>query len=326
MSARDRDPLNPEERALAARLQRAGAAEAPPAALDARILAAAREAARHPPRASRRPRLAAWLPGGAITVVGTAAAFVIAIGTAWQLRPVERPSASAPQADDGVVAVELLGPRATHPDTAAGPAPDSAAAVRGPAEQSRNAGPAPRAEAAREITGPRASDPAAVADAPAPAQTGADPRPPATSVADASATFAAPAAADATPLPPSADVAPGAASSNAEAAAAAGTSLSEPTVPGVERPRRATYTTAARARAATHDDRAASPRRAEDRSTVLAEIPIDADAELAPAAWLERIRARRDAGDVDGARESLRRFVIANPRLRVPPDLRHPGP
>lgn len=45
------------------------------------------------------------------------------------------------------------------------------------------------------------------------------------------------------------------------------------------------------------------------------------DIALAPAAWLERIRDRVQAGDRQGAEHSLRRFVLAHPAQRVPRDL-----
>ncbi|HEY4581694.1 MAG TPA: hypothetical protein VIG88_02360 [Lysobacter sp.] len=48
---------------------------------------------------------------------------------------------------------------------------------------------------------------------------------------------------------------------------------------------------------------------------------VDADTRLTMRAWLARIRERRDAGDAAGARESLRRFRIAHPRVPVPDDL-----
>lgn len=99
MSRRDRpDPLQPAERDLAEALARTASAPGPSPALDAAILAAAREAAAargtgvpaatapSPASAARghrpRHRSAAWLRGGAL-----AATVVLAVGVAWQLRP-----------------------------------------------------------------------------------------------------------------------------------------------------------------------------------------------------------------------------------------------
>jgi hypothetical protein len=58
----------------------------------------------------------------------------------------------------------------------------------------------------------------------------------------------------------------------------------------------------------------------EDKGTVLP--PIDDDARLSQARWIERIRARVDAADGDGARESLRRFHARYPGTIIPTDLR----
>lgn len=49
---------------------------------------------------------------------------------------------------------------------------------------------------------------------------------------------------------------------------------------------------------------------------------IDADAALPVRDWLTRIRERRDAGDIDGARASLKRFARDYPEARIPRDLR----
>lgn len=49
--------------------------------------------------------------------------------------------------------------------------------------------------------------------------------------------------------------------------------------------------------------------------------PIDDDARLSPTRWIERIRARVNASDGDGARESLRRFHARYPDAAIPDDL-----
>lgn len=311
MSAPDRDPLSSEERELAAHLQRLGGPDGPPAALDARILAAARAAAVPPaPRhASRRPRFATWLPGGAITAVGTAAALVLAIGTAWQLRPVDRPAVQRPAiADDGAVAFELLGPREKAvPPSATDEASAEVSAPRPPVPAA-----APRASTSDSTTERRV----AASDAAEP------------TAGTRTAASAAPAAAE-SDLPASetastAITAPRSALPDAVERDAATPQSAVPVDASGPR-RRATYTTAARARAES-DDRprdAATRARPDDRDAIdLAMIPVRADADLSPAEWLERIRARRDAGDVDAARESLQRFMRAHPRVRPPSDLR----
>jgi len=49
---------------------------------------------------------------------------------------------------------------------------------------------------------------------------------------------------------------------------------------------------------------------------------LDADAALPPRQWLQRIRQRHEEGDDEGARASLRHFVEAHPKARIPRDLR----
>ena len=48
---------------------------------------------------------------------------------------------------------------------------------------------------------------------------------------------------------------------------------------------------------------------------------IEDDATLPPTQWIGRIRARMDAGDSAGARESLRRYATRYPDAWIPPDL-----
>jgi resuscitation-promoting factor RpfA len=80
MTPHHEDPLGTEERELARRLARLGASAEPSAALDARILDAARvPGATATLATSRRPR---WQVG-----FGVAASLALAMGVAWQLRP-----------------------------------------------------------------------------------------------------------------------------------------------------------------------------------------------------------------------------------------------
>ena len=48
---------------------------------------------------------------------------------------------------------------------------------------------------------------------------------------------------------------------------------------------------------------------------------VDADARLTRRQWLQKIRHRRDAGDVDLARASLERYLAQYPETRLPRDL-----
>lgn len=50
--------------------------------------------------------------------------------------------------------------------------------------------------------------------------------------------------------------------------------------------------------------------------------PVAQDFRLAPEDWLQRVRDRRDSGDPDSARRSIREFVRAHPQRVLPKDLR----
>lgn len=54
----------------------------------------------------------------------------------------------------------------------------------------------------------------------------------------------------------------------------------------------------------------------------LAEVPVADDRELELADWIDRIRLRRDAGDLVGARESLQLLRRTYPQAVLPDDLR----
>ena len=51
-------------------------------------------------------------------------------------------------------------------------------------------------------------------------------------------------------------------------------------------------------------------------------MAVGDDRRLDRIGWLERVRARRDSGDLDGARASLRLFQREHPRVHLPDDLR----
>lgn len=259
-------PLSAEERELAARLARLDASAGPSAALDARILGAARAAVARPTRRARWPQ-----------AVGAAAVLVAAVGLAWQLRPMfQLPAPLHRQgAGDGhgaapsetVVQVEPVPPSAPAPLQASGDVAPP------PAAQARSA-----AVAKGRTASPR---PAPAAAAPAPRA----------SVTHESADEAVPPLDAALPD----RAAPMAAAAPAPASAAQKAAVAE----------------------ATHDAAAEpAPPSADARAD------IEADARLPRTEWIARIRERRDAGDLAGARASLARFVRLHPRARVPADLR----
>ena len=80
------EPLSPEERELAQLTARLGPQGEPSPALDARVLAAA-HAALQPTSAARNSRRKPRWP----VALGLAASMVLAVGIAWQLRPLQSP-------------------------------------------------------------------------------------------------------------------------------------------------------------------------------------------------------------------------------------------
>lgn len=266
----EHDALDPDERGMAARLA-ASPPPGPSAALDARILAAARAASTAPPTASRRP--ARRWP----TAVGAAATLVIAVGLAWQLKPLldmpppMRQTPMGPPAD-----VEVLAE--ARPIVA--PAAPAAADAASPADSARVAAPEPgRAAAAARVQ-------------------------------------------KATPVPQQAP----AVASHDFVDEAVGDHAQEPalaTAAAPPPPPAAPEAAARFAESATQAQRSLQAREGAAAASVTEAFgPVSIDASLPPLEWLERIRARRAAGDIDGARESLRGFMREHPRLRVPDDLR----
>ncbi|MBA0401992.1 MULTISPECIES: hypothetical protein [Stenotrophomonas maltophilia group] len=319
------EPLTPEERELARLLGRR-AEQAPPAALDAAILAAARAAVDAPgtdvaaaPEAPRKQRTGPRWPA----VFGIAASMVIAIGIAWQLRP-EPPlvpagetAAAAPAAAEDVAVA----------DQAAGSgSADSAVAVAEPAA----------APAAPESAPVSAAPAPAIARAhkPAPAKTAEVPAQAARSMAaDAAAdtSFAAlppaPAAAPPAPPEPAAYSAPAPASAPAASGAMKARTAAAPVANAAE---------AERAQALDRVEITSMKREAPSRSAPgimrrgsdaglsadAVQAEVDADARLPRRQWLQKIRARRDDGQRDLARASLERYVQQYPEARLPRDLR----
>jgi putative IMPACT (imprinted ancient) family translation regulator len=110
--------LTPDERALAENLARIGPRAEPSPALDARVLAAARDAVAVPQRRQRR-----WP-----AVLGLAASLVLAVGLAWRLRPV--PDAG-PEAHVPTSAAPMSTESAARNDTAEQPMADTSGRIAG---------------------------------------------------------------------------------------------------------------------------------------------------------------------------------------------------
>mgnify|MGYP000917547315 FL=1 len=311
------EPLTPEERELARLLGRR-AEQAPPAALDATILAAARAAVQAPPAdaadagsvRARRPRRH-WP-----AVFGVAASMVFAIGIAWQLRP-EPPALPAHDAQitaprvAGEVAAEVAAQPAEDPTrpspaepaiASAPPAPPAPVAAPRPAAPARSSAPqtpaptvAARAKAAAQATERAAADTAA-------------PPPAAEPPAAVAYSVQLPAAA---PAPPSLEARDAVAplSGAMEAAPASAGQRGDTT----------TLKRAAPLRSAP-----GVMRRGSDAalSATAVQAEVAADAQLPRRQWLQKIRERRDEGQRDIARASLERYVQQYPESRLPRDLR----
>ncbi|MEN5208985.1 hypothetical protein ABE493_12780 [Stenotrophomonas terrae] len=350
------DMLTPEERELARLLGRPGRSAATPSAqLDARIIAMA-NAAQAPaavdtenpapeqtqataptPLPSAARRSSGWgRRRGLVSSLAVAASLVLVVGLAWQLRPLDAPPAMPAQAEANVAvaaaesaadsaAAAAQEPSAAPPaapmmdqlpvDVAAAPAaasPPAEAAAKehkaaapkpAPADGSRKdettvAEPASGAIAERA---PRAFSPAPVIAPPAP------PAPPAPMVM---------------PAPVQAPVYTEQAG-NADApqndlyrtqSAPARTAPPRPALTGpAPIPHAGT-------KAVT---KAAEARRQRAAAIAADSTPdIEADATLSRHQWIKRIRERLEAGDLDGAKASLRRFAHDYPEARIPRDLR----
>jgi len=282
--------LTPDERDLAERLARMGPRAEPSPALDARVLAAAREAVAVPRRRNRR-----WP-----AVLGLAASLVLAVGLAWRLRPVP----------DAVPEGRVSTPAARMPIESA--ARNDAAQPPGGAMSGRMAGSLDTAVAPKAET----PQPESIAGSPPSSASDSTPAAPMArrKVAEDNATAtsqSAPAApqfesapTESPPPPPPAPAAENAAPPQAlqrDAPAA-------PPEPDV--PPQAVGDEATRAANAVGDEPS------------LEVPPATADSPAVRDAWLQRIQVLVDDGDIAGAKASLRAFVLRYPDYTLPENLR----
>lgn len=311
-------PLTPEERALARLLGRP-APTAPSTALDEAVLAAARASLHTAPVAQSVPVPDAAAPASSVprtarrrsrlpAALGLAASVVFAVGIAWQLKP------DAPQ-----------------PAPSAAP---SAAVAALPAPAA-----APQASEARHDEAPMAAaDVAEVATAPVAKPSAPPPAPPRADTREPLVTRPVPAPPVAAPMPPPppAPAAPVAAPSPSQAyamdaVAAPAPALEKITTTGSRARQQATDIQSVPMAAEPARNAAGAPgvmRRAAPSavsgtlSDSAVNAAVDADATLPRKQWLQRIRERRDNGDVDTARASLERYLQHYPETRVPRDVR----
>lgn len=285
------DLQTPEERELAARLAKIGPHGEPSQALDATILGAAQAAAARNPARGRR-RWPAW--------AGIAATLMLALGAVWQLRPVQevpvvleetpsaafiRPPSEAAAAGETQPAMDMI----SGNDDAEPQRPPKAVAVSPPppveARAAKIAPPEPPARAPRS----RMPPPPVVFDDPSPVDVPAPAPPP-------------PPAPPAPPAPPSAE--------RASPAAAAARSRD------LLAPRSAPMSVMAESASD-----AQSTGIATSDTVTVTDLPVASDSQLPPVDWIERIRQRRDAGDLASARASLGLLQRDYPQLPLPDDV-----
>lgn len=297
--SRRREPLDAEERALAARLPRLHGHDEPDPALDARILAAAHAALAPAPVAKRRR--------GWIVPLTAAASVSLAVGLAWQLQPPTAPQASpvhAQVATTGAAAYEQDQAFVHAPDAAPPPPPAAVMAKPMPAPAMQQA--APVTETARIAREAAPAEPTAESVAAEPMFV---PSPPSPVVTDAVPVASAPPP----PAPPTSP-APG----QAAMARSSGT-LDAVTVGGT-----ATREQAKRARQ-NEAEAAADAMTSEQFAKAVDEEDVPPATMNAPAArdaWLRRIGELQQQGRIDEAKASLAEFRRRYPDAVLPAELR----
>jgi hypothetical protein len=313
------DPLDADELELA-RVLRALPGGEPSAALDARILRASQDALAQPsPR-----RRALWASGstGALWGIGSAAAAILAVGIGWKLTappddglavPRAVPVAADSASDQEATWVEFTPmPQAREDSASVAPPPPPP-----PAEVKPQA-PLRRAEPAIVAAPAPAAPPAAMAAAPA------SPEPFPEAARAKSEEFQS--SGRTRDEEPASAVAQDAVASPA-ATAMGGDAGRDAREAYSDRQRDkvlgglAEAAKAAPAPAVGERERSAQ-NAAREQAPADGDARVEADAALAPADWLERVRARMKAGDGAGARASLRLFVARHPGHAVPTDLR----
>jgi hypothetical protein len=334
------EPLTQEERELAQLIARVGPLGGEPAtALDAKILAAAHAAVGGKPRRGQKPR---WP-----VAMGLAASVVLAVGVAWQLRPLQQAPIAASDAPLPAVAETSSQAAAEPAADVASPLPvDTAtqdpAATAGPAP----AAPLPPPAMAKQVP-PRAVP---VPPSRRPARTPPPEAPPVRQRAlDGGRPLSgtAPAAPPPPPAPTAAMAAPAPAMDAPsaftpeprEAAVAEGPSANEDASYFAARTAAAAKQTTARgemkaAAALREQERGAQQSHEQDHTTLDRvevsgsrlqrtdrQVPISDDARLPVDEWLERVRTRYGLGDAEAAKRSLLLFVRDHPEEAIPGDL-----
>ncbi len=295
MTRSPRQPLDAEERALAARLPRPHGRDESGAGIDARILAAAHAAAASPLPAT--PRRRRW-----IVPAGLAASLCLAVGLAWrvQLAPPDAAPAAAPpmgQAPTAPVDTYPASPQTaiTAPQVLPQPAPT---VVPAPA-------PAPAPVPSRSLP---AADTASMIDGMPPAPASA---PPTGGIAPTPVTAFPALPAPPPPVEPA--VAPRALATESVAAPAARTAPTPAPTPAPA-PAMATKVRATPTAVLAQDAASDAPE---------ADVPpATADAPEVREAWLRRIGQLQREGRTAEARASLAEFRRRYPDVVLPAELR----
>ena len=290
-----REPLDDEERVLAARLPRPHGRDEPGAGIDAAILAAA-HAATIQPSGSAAPRRRWLVPAG------LAASLCLAAGLAWRVQfmpPARSPAPASMEVQQS----------ARAPAAGTSPREDAVAAPR--SRSAPDAAPAASHQAPAARPRPLAANaPQREAVPPPPSRALPAPHPPAPAPAVAPAPAAPLATLPAPPAPPAPPPPHAPAGAAAEALAAPAAARAAPP---------AQPTAAAKARTA--DSAVPAQQLAADAPE--ADIPpATADAPEVRDAWLRRIGELQREGRTAEARASLAEFRRRFPAAPVPPALR----
>jgi hypothetical protein len=336
MNRHPSEPLTQEERELAQLIARTGPHGEPPTTLDAKILAAAHAAVAGKPQRADKPR---WP-----VAIGLAASMVLAVGIAWQLRPVQ-PVATASSEAPGPVAAEMMTqteaepaaePASPPPPHADAVAQDSAVAAGIPMPAPPPPPPAAKSAPPRATSMPPPRRTVRPPQAP-PVQRqtqggdrlrslGAVPPPP----APPAPVMAAPEPATESPAAFAPDPHDAAVAVSLSANEAAGYSAARATTAKQSAARAETKaSTALREQERGAQDPGTQDRTSLDRVEVTGsrlqrtdlQVPISDDARLPVDEWLERVRTRYGLGDAEAAKRSLLLFVRDHPEEAVPGDL-----
>ena len=305
------DRLSAEEREFARLLGGPAVDDGPSPAIDAAIIAMAqselktRHNAASPPAADRR--LGTRRRRRPLSLLAAAASMVLAVGIAWQLRPLAPERESAP--DQETAAQRAMAPAAAEDAAAESLSADNIAAAK--------TVPPPVVPPAPPTRTPPTADPAPAGTAHKRAAAGnmaADIEPP------LAALRTAPAPAPMIIAPPSPPAPPAAMAAPAMPAPLQMPTMTEDATQSFDRQEIRSQ------RSLLRQPASPAPQDALQEVVVTGsralEADLESDAALPQRQWLQRIRERQRDGDLQGARASLRRFALDHPDAHIPRALR----